>query len=177
MTITTIIRVICGIILLVNLWLIGKYNIQGMLVLILTIGLVLFFEYFIIEYIPLEKLSEKELTSKIKKKTKILIYKDINKIQQSSKYIKNCYFIAAAIVYIPLFLSNELTHNFISSLFIWIASSLFLGALFQAMLFLYIYFKNRNKVADVYQHYAPISKNRDELINIVRALDLKNKAP
>lgn len=177
MTITTIIRVICGIILLVNLWLIGKYNIQGILVLILTIGLVLFFEYFIIDYIPLEKLSEKELTSKIKKKTKILIYKDINKIQQSSKYIKNCYFIAAAIAYIPLFVSNEFTNNLIPSLFIWAASTAILGGIFQTMLFLYIYFKNRNKVADVYQHYVPTSKNKDELINIVRALDLKNKAP
>ncbi|MHA3060969.1 hypothetical protein ACX1N5_11185 [Acinetobacter sp. ANC 4636] len=177
MTITTIIRVICGIILLANLWLIGKYNIQGILVLVLTFGLVLFFEYFIIDYIPLEKLSEKELIRKIKKKTKILIYKDINKIQQSSKHIKNCYFIAAAIVYIPLFLSNELTNNLIPSLFIWAANALILGGVFQAMLFLYIYLKNRNKVTNLYQHYVSTSKNKDELINTIITLDLKSKAP
>ncbi|MDM1757179.1 MULTISPECIES: hypothetical protein [unclassified Acinetobacter] len=47
MTRTTKLRIICGLILLFNLWLIGNYNIQGLPVFILTFGFAVVFEMLI----------------------------------------------------------------------------------------------------------------------------------
>ena len=175
LTITTRIRIICGIILLFNLWLIGKYNIKGVLAGVLTFGFVYFVEYFIINNIPLEKLSEKELNSKLKRKIKIRIIHDIQSVQNISKYIKDCYLIAAGIIYIPLFVSNSFINELFLSLSLLLFGTLILGAFFHAILFLYIYFKNRNKVKNSYQHYLEPYKNKEILINIIRTIDSKSR--
>ncbi|ENX57662.1 MULTISPECIES: hypothetical protein [Acinetobacter] len=175
MTVTTKIRIICAIILLFNLWLIGKYNISGITTLILTVGLVCFVEYFIIRNIPLEKLSKKELNRKLKRKTKIMIIKDIQSIQNCSKNIKYCYIIAAGLIYIPLFVSGSFTTELFPSLSLLLFGTLILGAIFHAILFLYIYFKYHNKVKNSYQHYLDFNKNKEMLINTIRTIDTKNK--
>ncbi|UUM25969.1 hypothetical protein NQU59_09395 [Acinetobacter colistiniresistens] len=136
MTITKKYRIACGIILLFNLWLIGEYNIKGVLAGVLTFGFVFFVEYFIINNIPLEKLSEKELSLKLKRKIKMRIINDIQSLQNSSKYIKYCYIIAAGIIYIPLFVSDSFTNELFSSISLLLFGTLILGAFFM-LFFLY----------------------------------------
>ncbi|MCM1958047.1 hypothetical protein NCZ17_01495 [Acinetobacter modestus] len=175
MTITTKFRIACGIILLFNLWLIGEYNIKGMLAGVLTFGFVCFVEYFIINNIPLEKLSEKELNTKLKRKIKMRIINDIQSLQNSSKYIKYCYIMAAGIIYIPLFVSDSLTNNLFPSLSLLVFGTLILGAFFHAILFLCIYFKHQNKVKNAYLHYLDKSNNKDILIKRIQTIDSKNR--
>ena len=122
-----------------------------------------------------EKLSEKELNSKLKRKIKIRIIHDIQSVQNISKYIKDCYLIAAGIIYIPLFVSNSFINELFLSLSLLLFGTLILGAFFHAILFLYIYFKNRNKVKNSYQHYLEPHKNKEILINIIRTIDSKSR--
>lgn len=157
-----------------NLWLIGEYNIKGVLAGVLTFGFVFFVEYFIINNIPLEKLSEKELSLKLKRKIKMRIINDIQSQQNSSKYIKYCYIIAAGIIYIPLFVSDSFTNELFSSISLLLFGTLILGAFFHAILFLYIYLKHRNKVKNTYQHYLEPNKNKIMLINTIQTIDKKN---
>lgn len=177
MTITTIIRITYSIILLFNLWLIGNNNLQGIKVLILTFGLVFFVEYFIINNIPLEKLSEKELSIKIRRKVKHLVIKDIQSIQNGSKHIKYCYIVAASIIYIFLLISNYLSDELILSLFLLILGTLILGAFLHSILFLYIFLKHKNKIYESYEHLLKKSNNKILLINTIRFIDSKIKAP
>ena len=44
----TILRIVGGIILFFNLWLIGQYNLKGFVVLFLTFGFAIGYEYFIV---------------------------------------------------------------------------------------------------------------------------------
>ncbi len=174
MTITKKYRIACGIILLFNLWLIGEYNIKGVLAGVLTFGFAFFVEYFIINNIPLEKLSEKELSLKLKRKIKMRIINDIQSLQNSSKYIKYCYIIAAGIIYIPLFVSDSFTNELFSSISLLLFGTLILGAFFHAILFIYIYLKHQNKVKNTYQHYLEPNKNKIMLINTIQTIDKKN---
>ena len=44
----TLLRIIGGAIFFFNIWLIGRYNIEGIPVLFLTIGFVVFYEYLVV---------------------------------------------------------------------------------------------------------------------------------
>ncbi|MBJ8476494.1 hypothetical protein [Acinetobacter bereziniae] len=172
MTITTKIRFVYGIILLFNLWLIGEYNIKGLMTGFLTFGFVFIVEIFIINNLPLDKLSVQELRTKLKKKIKKRIIYDIQKIQNSSKYTKYCYIIAACIIYIPLFVTDSFTKELLSSLSLLILGTLILGAIFHTNLYIYIYFKNKNKFRNTY--LVNLEKNNKEvLINLIREIDKK----
>ena len=53
----TKLRLIGGLLLLFNLWLIGRYNLDGILVLLLTFGFAAGYEYLVVR--PLSKAAEK----------------------------------------------------------------------------------------------------------------------
>lgn len=55
---TTKLRLFGGSVLLLNLWLIGTYNLQGLPVLLLTFGFAAAFEYLVVR--PVEKDSDKQ---------------------------------------------------------------------------------------------------------------------
>ena len=54
---STKLRLVGGLILLFNLWLIGQYNIEGLPVLLMTIGFALVFEFAFVR--PVSKSTEK----------------------------------------------------------------------------------------------------------------------
>ena len=48
-------RILGGIIILFNLWLIGHYQLEGLMILVLTAGVALFFEFVVVNILSCEK--------------------------------------------------------------------------------------------------------------------------